>query len=104
MNELITINNGVAELDGETIIKIASFEKQVKLLKEQEDALKKAILDEMEAKGVIKLESDVLNITYVAETTRETLDSKTLKEELPDIYDAYVKLNKVKPSIRLKIK
>lgn len=104
MNELITINNGIAELDGETIIKIASFEKQVKLLKEQEDALKKAILEEMEAKGVIKLESDVLNITYVAETTRETLDSKTLKEELPDIYDAYVKLNKVKPSIRLKIK
>lgn len=104
MNDLITINNGIAELDGETIIKIASFEKQVKLLKEQEDALKKAILEEMEAKGVIKLESDVLNITYVAETTRETLDSKTLKEELPDIYDAYVKLSKVKPSIRLKIK
>ena len=102
--DLIEIKNDVAELDGETIVKIASFEKQIKLLKEQEDKIKAAILAEMEAKGIIKLESDVLSITYVAETTRETLDSKALKEELPDIYDTYIKISKVKPSIRLKVK
>ena len=102
--DLIEIKNDVAELDGETIVKIASFEKQIKLLKEQEDKIKTAILAEMEAKGIIKLESDVLSITYVAETTRETLDSKALKEELPDIYDTYIKISKVKPSIRLKVK
>jgi len=104
MNNLISINNGIAELDGEVIIKIASFEKQAKLIKEQEEKLKAAIMAEMEAKGVIKLDSDVLSITYVEATTRETLDSKTLKAELPDIYDAYCKLSNVKPSIRIKVK
>lgn len=104
MNDLIAINNGIAELDGEVIIKIASFEKQAKLIKEQEEKLKAAIMAEMEAKGVIKLDSDVLSITYVAETTREALDTKTFREELPDLYDAYCKLSYIKPSIRIKVK
>lgn len=102
--DLITINNEVAILDLETSNKIAEFERQVKELKEKEDALKKAILAEMESKGIIKLDTEALAITYVAPTEREALDSKALREELPDIYDAYVKMSPVKSSVRIKLK
>lgn len=94
--DLITLNNDVAILDVETAGKIAEFEKMAKDIKAKEDELKKAILEEMESKGIIKLDTDVLSITYVAPTERESLDGKTLREELPDIYDAYVKISPVK--------
>lgn len=91
-------------LVSEISARIAEFEKQVKLIKEKEDELKQAILSEMEAHGIIKLATPELLISYVAPTDRETLDSKTLKTELPDIYDAYVKITPVKSSIRIKVK
>ena len=96
MNDLIKMVEGVAVLNPDTTKKIAEFERKAKL--------KEAILTEMESKGIIKVETETLNITYVAPTTRESLDGKTLKEELPDIYDAYVKISPVKASIRLKVK
>lgn len=102
--ELIRLYGEAAILDGATAKHIADFEKMAKEIKAKEDALKAAILAEMESKGVLKLETDELNITYVAPTERETLETKTLREELPDIYDAYVKISPVKASIRIKLK
>lgn len=99
--DLITVNG---ELTAETSSKIAEFERQVKLIKKQEEELKKAILEEMEKKNIIKLDTPELAITYVAPTTSERLDTKTLREELPDIYDTYVKLSPVKASIRVRVK
>ena len=58
----------------------------------------------MEANGIQKFECDELTITHVDAGTSERFDSKALKEELPDIYDQYVKITPVKSSIRLKIK
>ena len=102
--ELINVYGEAAILDGTTAKHIAEFERMAKEIKAKEDTLKAAILAEMESKGVIKLETDELNITYVAPTERETLETKTLREELPDIYDAYVKISPVKASIRIKLK
>lgn len=102
--ELIKIENEIAVLDTDTSIKIANFEKAIKELKEKEDELKQTILNEMESKNIIKLETDDLMINYIAPSERETLDSKRLREEQPDLYDEYVKLSPVKSSIRLKVK
>ncbi len=102
--ELIKLYGEAAILDGTTAKHIAEFEKMAKEIKEKEDELKKAILAEMESKGVIKLDTDELTIAYVAPTERETPDGKTLREELPDIYDTYVKISPVKSSIRIKLK
>lgn len=81
-----------------------SLKKRVKELKAKEDKLKKLILEEMETKGIIKLNTDVLSITYVAPTDRESLDSKKLREELPEIYDTYINIKPVKSSIRIRLK
>ena len=102
--ELIKLTNDTAILDGSTASKIADFERQVKELKTKEDELKKAILKEMQDKSIIKLDTEKLTITYVAPYDKETLESKVLKEELPDIYDTYIKISPVKPSIRIKLK
>lgn len=102
--ELIKLYGEAAILDGTTSKHIAEFERMAKEIKAKEDELKKAILAEMESKDLIKLDTDELSITYVAPTEREALDTKTLREELPDIYDAYVKISPVKSSIRIKLK
>lgn len=102
--ELIKVNGDAAILDVETAKNIADFEKMAKEIKAKEDELKKAILEEMQDKGLIKLETDQLVISFVSGTTRETLNTKSLKEELPDIYDTYIEIKPVKPSIRIKLK
>lgn len=102
--ELIKIENEVALLDSEVSRQIAEFEKQLKAIKEQEDELKQSILNEMESKGIIKVETDELAITYIAPSDRETFDSKSFKADHQDLYDEYVKMSPVKSSIRLKVK
>ncbi len=83
---------------------IRDFELGIKKLKEAEDELKTKLLEEMEAKGLLSLKNDFLTITYVAPTTRESLDTKTLREELPDIYNSYCKITPVKSNVRIKVK
>lgn len=102
-DELITISQGNALLDGQTAVKIAEFERRIKEIKEAEDALKAAILEEMAEKNILSIKTDDMTISYVAGTERETLDSKSLRAEHPDIYDSYIKMTPVKASIRIKL-
>lgn len=102
--ELIKVENGVGILNPVASGKIAHFEREMKALKEQEEELKAAILAAMEEQNVLKVDTPELTITYVAPSLRETFDSKRLKEELPELYDDFCKLTRVKASIRLKVK
>lgn len=105
MKELIKIENGTSLLNVEVSNMIAEFERQMKFIKEQEDALKESIKAEMEARGILKVEdaTNGMTISYVAPTTRETFDSKKFKADNPDMYDECVKLTPVKSSIRIKL-
>lgn len=102
--DLIKFENNVLVLDKETSQKIAEFEKAIKDIQEKEKALKEAILNEMQAKNIVKIDTPELSITLVAETYKETFDSKLFKEQNPDLYDSYVKMSTVKASLRLKVK
>lgn len=104
MMDLITMEQGVALLDAETARKIAALEQIAKDLKEKQDALKAAILAEMKAKGIIKIDTGELLINFIAGGMRETLDSKALKAERPDVYDEFCKLTPTKDSIRVKVR
>ena len=104
MNDLITIKDGNALLDVETSAKIAEFERKMKEIKEAEDALKQGILKEMEQKGILKVETEEITISYIAPTDRETFDSKRFKFDHPDMFDEYVKMSPVKSSVRIKVK
>ena len=104
MDSLITIRDGIAVLDAETASRIAEFERSIKSIKEQEESLRQAILEAMEASGVIKLETDDLTINYIEETYKETFNSKGFRKDHPEMYDDYVKMSPVKSSVRIKVK
>lgn len=104
MDELIVRTEQGAMLTADTEEHITALLKAADKIKEEVDNLKAAIMSEMEKKNIIKIETDVLTVTYVGATTKETLDSKTIKTELPDIYDTYAKISPVKASLRIKVK
>ena len=83
---------------------IANLERTAKEIEAKQKALKAKLLEEMEKHGIIKIDTEDLTITYVAPTTRETFDGKSFRADFPDLYDEYVKIGTVSPSVRLKLK
>lgn len=104
MNNIIERTDSDVMLPKEVCERIINLEKQAKEIKKQQDSMKKEVLDAMKKYGVLKIENEFLNIAFIPEHAAERFDSKAFKEENPDIYDSYVKLSKVKPSIRITVK
>lgn len=83
---------------------IAALDLQKKQLEAQDKALRQELQVAMDKYGVKKFENDILKITYVEPTTRETIDSKKLKEDLPAVAAKYTKISQVKGSVRIEVK
>lgn len=104
MTDLITVENGTGLLNAEIAEKIAYFERKIKEIKEVEDNLRAGILEEMEAKGIKKIETEDFTITYKDSYEKEQFQTKQLRVDDPDLYDRYIKLTSVKSSIVIKLK
>lgn len=104
MTNIIERTGSDVTVPEEVCKKIISLEKQAKEIKKQQDSMKAEILDAMQKYGVLKLDNEFLKIAFVPEHDAERFDSKTFKDENPDVYDMYVKISKVKPSIRITVK
>lgn len=104
MNNIIERTGSEVTFSKEVCERIISLEKQAKEIKKQQDSMKAEILDAMQKYGVVKLDNEFLKIALVPEHDAERFDSKTFKDENPDVYDMYVKISKVKPSIRIMVK
>lgn len=104
MNELVKLENGKYGLVKDAVDTITTVENEIKKLKEMQDNYKEQLLKVMEENDILKIEIPELTITRKAPTTRETLDSKALKADMPEIYDEYVKISDVKGSITIKVK
>jgi hypothetical protein len=102
--ELIKIENGLSTLDLKASMKLKLIADKIKELKKQEDEIKKAILEEMENKNILKIETDEVSISYIASSDRETFDTKNFREKHSDLYDEFIKFTPVKASIRVKVK
>ena len=98
----------VQVLDNQILIneEIIKELKEFEILKTQMDLkekeIKQAILLAMEYHNIKTFENDDIKITYIAPTTRETVDTARLKEE--GLYDLYKKVSNVKSSVRLSYK
>lgn len=81
---------------------------ELKAVKEQleaeEENIKAMLLEECEKNGIDSFENDYFKIKYVAPTTKESLDSKALKSEMPEIYNKFVKKSNVKAYIKITLK
>lgn len=104
MDKLIRIEQNTALLNPDISSRLAEFERMAKEIKAKQDELKQRILEEMEAHGIIKIETDELTINYIAPSGRETFDSKAFRKDNPDLYDEYVKISDVSASVRMKVK
>ena len=104
IQELVVNNNEITLIEEQISKKIASFQKELNLLKIKDQELKDAIKLAMESGEVTKFENDKIAITYIAPTTRKTLDSAAIKENEPAIYEKYIKISNVKSSVRITIK
>ena len=84
--------------------KIADIVTAKKKLEEQEKELKEKLKEAMEKCNVKKFESDILNITYVAETTSTSIDSAKLKKKYPDIAAECSKTSKTSAYVKVTAK
>ena len=79
MNEIMVIENGVISLTPATAEKLVELDTLKKSIDSQYKELKDAILEAMTNSGVYKIENDSISITAIAETTRESFNSKQFK-------------------------
>lgn len=94
----------LGEIEKQISLLIADLQNKQSELQNKNEEIKEQIKKSMEENEVKKYENDYISITYVAPTTRTTIDSKLLKEKYENIYNECSKTTDVKSSIRIKIK
>lgn len=94
----------LAKVNEQISLAIADLQNKANELNAKNEELKEQIKNAMEEQGLKKFENDFIAITYVAPTTRTTVDSKKLKELHEDIYNECSKTSDVKASVRIKTK
>ena len=103
--ELARIDNGKIIVAQELSKEIADFEKRALEVALKKKELSATIKQLMEDNGIYEtIENDYLKIVYKKSYPRTTIDSKKLKEELPDIYEEYSKTTNVSSSITIEAK
>ena len=102
--ELIKIENGLEVATQQLVDEALEIKYLEDKLKAKKDNLTLTLLEEMKTKGIKRIETPDVVISYIDETTRETLDSKRFRTENPDLYDEYVKITPIKASVRMRIK
>lgn len=85
----------------ELMQEIENKEYELNLMKEKVDKVKKNLYGTMEKEGIKTVDRGKLKITYVAPSTRTSVDSKKLQKEEPEIYKKYVKTTTVAGSIKI---
>lgn len=103
----ITFKSAVPSLPKETLPvlqQLQELEVQAKKIDDQKTALKEDLLVAMEKHGVEKWDNEVMTVTYVKPTTRNSIDSAKLKKDMPEVAEKYSKTSNVKSSIRIKLK
>lgn len=95
-NELTVVAQQVEKLE----LQLANFKK----LEEQYKTMKNKLYQLMEEYDIKKWETDRIIITRTLPTKRESLDSKKLKADHPDLFETYKKVSTVAGSVRIKLK
>ena len=83
---------------------MAELKKQIKTLEDQQEKLKKGVLEAMEHYGVTSFKNDYITISYVAGSINQTIDLKALQANEPELYEElladYPKITEKKGYVR----
>ena len=83
---------------------IADYERMVKQAKAEQDKLRAGLLELMEQHNVKSWEGDLVKITRVPASEKESFDSKGFKDKHPELYNEFLKKSTVKASLRITLK
>lgn len=91
--------------DGVHVIvdELMMVKQQLDELTAKEKELKKQVLEAMQGVGEDTWSNDLIQISRKAAYERESVDTKTLKADHPDIYEQYKKISKVSESLTYKL-
>ena len=104
MNELVKIeNNEIVVTEQSFIDEYANYLKWKKETELKDKEFKQALADKMEQLGKKSINVGKLIITLKKATTRTSIDTKKLKEELPDVYQDYSKTTPVASSVVISV-
>jgi len=84
--------------------KVAEVIKNKKDAEAQEEKLKESLKEAMEKFGIKKFESEILNVTYVAETDSIAIDSAKAKKLIPDWEEKCSKKSHKKSYVKVELK
>lgn len=98
------VQTELATVSKEISAKITLGIQTIKRIEKEVEEFKSAILSEMRDKNIKKFDNGEVSITYIAPIVRESIDTKKLKEELPEVAEKYKKVSNVKDSIKINIK
>ena len=87
--DLIRYEGGSPILDERTGARLAALEATIEQLEAERKALRDMIMKEMRRIGIIKLQTEELTVSYLPAGSAGRLDTKALREECPDVYNAY---------------
>lgn len=103
-NEMVVYENGAITVAQEICKRIAEFERKALEIDMAKKEIKEQLKKVMEEHGISTFENEYIKVSYKKPSVRTTVDSKKLKEELPEIYNEYTKTSNVSSSISLEVK
>lgn len=102
MTGLIKFEEGA--LASSSIDMIAAVEAETAFMLEKRTSLRKELRDAMEAYGVKKIDTKEFTVTFIDGVDREVFMKDQLRDDMPEVYDAYVAMTPVASSIRVKLR
>ena len=103
MKLLVETKTGLKLTDSATKM-IVELETKIKELQTLEVELKRQIIEQMKNHECKSIENDLLRLTFIESTTRESFDSKLLKSKFPDIYNNFKRTSDVAETVKITCK
>lgn len=82
---------------------LITISRTMKELQQRESEIKDLVMARMKVDGVDKLGNDLITFTRKAAYERMMVDSTALKKDMPEVFEKYTKVTKVKESISYKV-
>lgn len=89
---------------GFLIMGIVGLETQKKQIEQEEKEMRAQLMKAMEKYEIKSFEDENVKFTYVAPTTRTTIDTAKLKKDLPDVAVMYSKTSNVSASVKITVR
>ncbi len=97
-------NNEFAVANRDVLSKIREFELEIIKIEVQKKELREKLIKAMEEYGVKKFENDLISITYKEPYVKHSVDTKKLKNIMPDIAKQFETETQMPASIVIKAK